>query len=94
MRPSYYRAVAAIGVAVALLIGTFFRYDYDVPSEPDTINLTTAVVLATELYSSVDEEMVWAIELTSPGMDDVGQLIDGFVDSIIDRLSKDRLISP
>ncbi len=70
----------------------FFRYDYDELNEPDSINVTTTVVLGTELFSAVDEKMIWAIESTSPGTDHVGQLIDDTADTIIERLARDRLI--
>ena len=70
----------------------FFRYDYDVLNEPDTINVTTTVVLKTELFSAADEKMIWSIEYTSLGRDHVGQLIEDTADTIIDRLGRDRRI--
>jgi hypothetical protein len=76
-------------------LANFFRYDYEILSEPVTIDLTTTVVLATELYATADEKMIWAIEFTSTGtMVNVGQLIDSVADTIMDGLGKDRLIGP
>ena len=70
----------------------FFRYNYEELNEPDSINMKTTVVLGTELFSAVDEKMIWAIESTIPTVDHVGQLIDKTADTIIERLTKDRLI--
>ena len=73
----------------------FFRYDYEVLNNLEKIDLTTTVVLATELYSAEDENMIWAIEFTSTGtMDNVGQLIVNVADTIMESLGKDRLIGP
>ena len=73
----------------------FFRYDYEVLNNLEKINLATTVVLATEVYSAANEEMIWAIEFSSSGtMDNIGQLIDDVADTIMESLAKDRLIGP
>ncbi len=74
---------------------TFIRYDYEELNALRKINLTATVVLITEVHSAVSEELVWAIESTSSGtMDDIGQLVDNAVDTIMESLAKDRLIGP
>ena len=74
---------------------TFIRYDYGELNALRKINLTATVVLMTEVHSVASEELVWAIEFTSSGtMDDVGQLVDNAVDTIMESLAKDRLIGP
>ena len=70
----------------------FFRYDYEEISEPESINLTTTVVLASELFSAADEKMIWAIEVANSDASNAGILIDNVAATIVGRLAKDRLI--
>ncbi len=73
----------------------FFRYDYEVLNNIEKIDITTTLVLATELYSVANEEMIWAIKFASSGTnDDIGHLIDDVVETIMESLAKDRLIGP
>lgn len=70
----------------------FFRYDYEEISEPESINLTTTVVLASELFSAADEKMIWSIEVENSDASNAGILIDNVAATIVGRLAKDRLI--
>jgi len=70
----------------------FFRYDYEEFDEPSSIDFTRSVVLATELYSTASREKVWAIETTSKGKTNVGELVDSVVDAVVKRLERDGLI--
>ncbi len=70
----------------------FFRYDYEELNEPQSINFNTTVVLETELFSSIDEKMIWAIQLSSTDAAGVGVLIDNTATSIVSRLRRDGLI--
>lgn len=69
-----------------------FRYDYEEFDEPTSIDLTRSVVLTTELYSTADRRKVWAIETTSKGKNNVGELVDSVVDAVVGRLDRDGLI--
>ena len=71
----------------------FFRYDYEELNEPVRISFNTTVVLGTELFSSADEKMIWAIESSSTYAASVGVLIDDTATSIVSRLRRDGLIS-
>ncbi len=70
----------------------FFRYNYEELNEPQSISLNTTVVLATELFSSADEKMIWAIESSSTDDAVIGVLIDNVAASIVSRLRRDGLI--
>jgi hypothetical protein len=70
----------------------FFRYNYEELNEPQSISLNTTVVLATELFSSADEKMIWAIESSSTDDAVVAVLIDNVAASIVGRLRRDGLI--
>jgi hypothetical protein len=70
----------------------FFRYNYEELNEPESINFNTTVVLETELFSSADEKMIWAIQLSSTDAAGVGVLIDNTATSIVSRLRRDGLI--
>ena len=70
----------------------FFRYNYEELNEPQSINFNTTVVLETELFSSADEKMIWAIQLSSTDAAGVGVLIDNTATSIVSRLRRDGLI--
>ncbi len=71
----------------------YFRYDYEELNEPVRISFNTTVVLGTELFSSADEKMIWAIESSSTDAAVVGVLIDDTATSIVSRLRRDGLIS-
>ena len=70
----------------------FFRYDYEVLNNPETINVKTTVVLSTELFAADDEKRIWAIESTISDKENVTYLIEDAVDMVVGELSKDRLI--
>lgn len=70
----------------------FFRYDYEVLNNPDTINVESTVVLSTELFAANDEKRIWAIESSISDKENVAYLIEDAVDMIVGELSKDRLI--
>jgi hypothetical protein len=70
-----------------------FRYDYEVFSNPSTINIASTVVLSTELYSAADEKRIWAIETTISAEENVSLLIDDAVAQIVGQLRKDNMIS-
>ncbi len=70
----------------------FFRYNYEELNEPQSINFNTTVVLGTELFSSADEKMIWAIESSSTDAAVIGVLIDNVAASIVSRLRRDGLI--
>ncbi len=70
----------------------FFRYNYEELNEPQSISLNTTVVLATELFSSADEKMIWAIESSSTDDEVIGVLIDNVAASIVGRLRRDGFI--
>jgi hypothetical protein len=69
-----------------------FRYDYEVFSNPGTINIAHTVVLSTELYSATDEKRIWAIETTISAKENVSLLIDDAVVQIVGQLRKDKMI--
>jgi len=70
----------------------FFRYNYEELNEPQSISLNTTVVLTTELFSSADEKMIWAIESSSTDDAVVAVLIDNVAASIVSSLRRDGLI--
>ncbi len=69
-----------------------FRYDYEVLSEPDIINISSTVTLSTEMFSAADEKRMWAIESTIADKENVGQIIESAADAIMNQLRKDKLI--
>ena len=70
----------------------FFRYDYEVLNNPETINVARTVVLLTELFAANDEKRIWAIESTVSDKENVTYLIEDVVDMVVGQLRKDRLI--
>jgi len=70
----------------------FFRYDYEVLNNPDSINVESTVVLSTEFFAANDEKRIWALESTISDKENVTYLIEEAVDMIVGELSKDRLI--
>jgi hypothetical protein len=75
---------------------TFIRYDYEEMNDLRKINLTATVALTTELHSAASEEKVWVIEFSSSGSmeNNIEQLVDNAVDTIIQSLVKGRLLRP
>jgi len=71
----------------------FLRYDYEELNEPESISFTTTVVLSSELFSSADEKMIWAVEVSNSDAPNAGVLIDDTAASIVSRLAKDRMIA-
>lgn len=69
-----------------------FRYDYEELNDPDTVEVSTSVVVVCELYAARDEKKIWAIESTASSTDGTGVLIDKEVETIIKHLKQDRLI--
>jgi len=69
-----------------------FRYDYEVFSNPNTINVASTVVLSTEMYSATDEKRIWAIETTVSDKENVLLLIDDTVAQIATQMRKDHMI--
>lgn len=70
----------------------FFRYDYEVLNNPETINVARTVVLLTELFAANGEKRIWAIESTVSDKENVTYLIEDVVDMVVGQLRKDRLI--
>ena len=70
----------------------FFRYDYEELNEPESISFATTVMLSSELFSSADETMIWAITISNTDAPNAGVLIDNTAASIVDRLRSDGLI--
>lgn len=70
----------------------FFRYEYEVLNNPDTINVESTVVLSTEFFAANDQKRIWAIDSTISDKENVAYLIEDAVDMIIEELSADRLI--
>lgn len=69
-----------------------FRYDYEILNNPDTINVQSTVVLATELFDAGDEKRIWAIESTISDKENVNYLIEDAIDMVVRELGRDRLI--
>ena len=69
-----------------------FRYDYEELNEPGNIDINMNVTLSTELFSAADEKMIWAIEFSDSSAENIGEIIDSAVDTIVTSLSRDRLI--
>lgn len=69
-----------------------FSYDYEEMNDPDTVEVSTSVVVVCELYAASDEKKIWAIESSASSADGTGVLIDKEVETIIRHLKKDKLI--
>ncbi len=69
-----------------------FRYEYTDYKNPGSVDLKTSVTLATELYSTATEEIVWSMEQTSKGETNLGLLIDETAAIVVKRLDRDDLI--
>lgn len=70
----------------------FFRYDYEILNNPDSINVESTVVLSTEFFAANDEKRIWALESTISDKENVSYLIEDAVNMIVGELSKDHLI--
>ncbi len=70
----------------------FFRYDYEELDEPPELTLRSQVSVAGEVYRTSDEELIWTVELESPGADNIGELIEETAAGIIRRVSRAGLI--
>lgn len=71
----------------------FFRYDYEELDEPGTIEVRTDATRVSELYRAADESLVWSIEISSAGADNVGEVIDEVAAKVVNRLRRDRRIA-
>ncbi len=69
-----------------------FRYDYEELNEPMTLDIELTVTLSTELFETANNAMIWGIESTISDKDNVEELIDEGVGTIIRRLGRDGLI--
>ncbi|MCH7822713.1 MAG: hypothetical protein IIA07_11895 [Proteobacteria bacterium] len=70
----------------------FFRYNYEELNEPDLIAMRTDANLVIELYSAADESLVWTMEISKKGVENVGELIDDVAKSVVQRLNRDKRI--
>jgi len=70
-----------------------FRYEYSDYKNPGSVDLKASVTLATELYNTATEEIVWSMEQTSKGETNLGLLIDETAATVVDRLDREDLIS-
>lgn len=71
----------------------FFRYDYEELREPGAIEVRTDANLAIELYRAIDESLVWTMEISKKGVDNVGKLIDDVAEDVVRRLHRDKRIA-
>ncbi len=69
-----------------------FRFNYVELNQLDSINVSSAVELMSELYAVSDEKRIWAIRSTSADTDSIEELIDIHAMKIVSQLRKDRLI--
>lgn len=69
-----------------------FRYDYEELNDPDSVQVSTSVVVVSELYATNDKKKMWVIESSASSTDGTGVLIDKEVETIIRYLKKDKLI--
>jgi len=70
----------------------FFRYDYDVLTDPDVISVSREGILLTELYSAGDERMIWAIETAASVDTNVSATVEQIADAIANQLDRDGLV--
>ncbi len=56
------------------------------------MTLRSQVSVAGEVYRTSDEELIWTVELESPGADNIGELIEETAAGIIRRVSRAGLI--
>ena len=70
----------------------FFRYDYEEYQEPGSLVVTADVGLATDLYETVQGELVYSIETLSYAKEDVYDVVDDVAPIIARRLRRDGLI--
>ena len=69
-----------------------FRYDYEELNEPMMLNTNLSVSLSTELFETASKEMIWSLESTISDKDMLEELVDEASETIVRRLSRDRLI--
>ena len=70
----------------------FFRYDYDILTDPDVITMRREGTLLTELYSARDERMIWAIETAASVQTNVSDTVEQIADAISGQLERDGLV--
>jgi len=71
----------------------FFRYDYEELDEPGSLEIRTEAMLASQLYRANDENVVWSMETSSKGADNIGQIIDEVAEKVVNRLRRDGHIA-
>lgn len=69
-----------------------FRSDYTDYKIPGSIDLTTRIVFATELYDAATEEVVWSAESSSKGETNEGLLITRTAETVVSRLKREKAI--
>jgi hypothetical protein len=69
-----------------------FRSDYTDYTTPGSLDLSTSVVLAIELYSAATEDIVWSMDHTTKSETNLGLLIDDIAAKIAKRLDRKKLI--
>ena len=73
-------------------IVNLFRSSYTDYTTPGTLDLSTNVTFAIELYSSISEDIIWSMDHSSGREKDLGLLIDKTAATIANRLDRDKLI--
>lgn len=71
----------------------FFRYDYEELDEPGTLEARTDARLTAELYRATDENLIWSMEVSSKGADNIGEIIDDVAEKVVNRLRRDQQIA-
>ena len=70
-----------------------FRSEYTDYNNPGSLDLTTSVTFAVELYSASSEKIVWSMDHSSKGETNLGLLIDETAATIVKRLDRAGLIA-
>lgn len=69
-----------------------FRSDYTDYTTPGSLDLSTSVILAIELYSAASEDIVWSMDHKTKSDTNLGLLIDDIAAKIATRLDRKKLI--
>ncbi len=69
-----------------------FRYDYETLNDPMTLNIKLDAVFSVEIFSTANNDKVWALQIEFSRMETIDQLISSAIDSIISRLKRADII--
>ena len=69
-----------------------FRYDYEELNEPVTWGVDLSITVLSELLTTKDKQIAWAVETKISTKDSIDDLIEEAARKIVSRLQRDRMV--